>query len=81
MDSNLVYFVVRNESRVVDNQELHHQHHHHLDWFEIDPKTGELFTRVSHLDREIAEHVLVLVGVEDVNAAEPYRPQIATGIH
>lgn len=45
------------------------------DWFEIDPNNGKLFTK-SKIDREIAEIIYLIIGVEDLNAADFYKPQI-----
>jgi hypothetical protein len=38
-----------------------------------------IFTK-SKLDREFAEQINLVVGVEDLNAADGFRPQIQTSI-
>ena len=46
------------------------------DWFEID-KNGTIFTK-SLLDRELAEQITLVIGVEDTNASHEFKPQIRT---
>lgn len=80
-NANLVYFLPRNVSnriRAFDENNNAVNVELLADWFAIDPKSGDLLTH-SRLDRELAEHVYLTVDVEDLNADEHFRPQIATG--
>ncbi len=46
-------------------------------WFGIDENDGTVYIK-SSLDREVAQYVEITVFVEDLNATEPYKPQIAS---
>jgi hypothetical protein len=46
-------------------------------WFDIDPNNGTIYVR-SRLDRELVEQINIVIGVEDINAANEYKPQIIT---
>jgi hypothetical protein len=46
-------------------------------WFELDEVSGNVYVRTP-IDREIAEYVDIVVYVEDLNAHESFRPQIAS---
>jgi hypothetical protein len=48
------------------------------DWFDID-NNGTVFTK-SFLDREIAEQISLVIGVEDRNASKNFKPQITTSM-
>ena len=84
INSRLVYFLASNSSlaRAFDENNNRVDAKLVADWFSIDANSGDIFVAASnrrgHLDRELAEFVHLVVGVEDVNASEHFRPQIVT---
>lgn len=84
INSRLVYFLASNSSLMRAFDENNNRVNAKLvaDWFSIDVNSGDIFVASSnhrgHLDRELAEFVHLVVGVEDVNASEHFRPQIVT---
>ena len=48
------------------------------DWFTINPQDGRIFTSAL-LDRELVERLVLVLGVEDVNASDEFKPQFETG--
>ncbi len=47
------------------------------DWFDINSANGYLYTKTA-IDREIAETISLVIGVEDLNATSETSPQIST---
>jgi hypothetical protein len=82
-DPNLVYFLIKNNTDTSEKFEAFDEFQRSVDvdlvkeWFAIDPRNGTIFTS-SSIDHEIAEQVNLIVGVEDLNAADEFKPQIRT---
>lgn len=82
-DSNLFYFLIKNNSVVNEKFEAFDEFQRSVDvdlvkhWFSIDPRNGTIFTSAP-IDHEVAEQVNLIVGVEDLNAADEFKPQIRT---
>ncbi|CAF0900840.1 unnamed protein product [Brachionus calyciflorus] len=82
-NSKLNYFLIENDSKYEDQMMAFDGKHQKIDiklvkdWFEINPQNGSIYTK-ENIDREIAETVELVIGVEDLNAAENFKPQIIT---
>ena len=85
LNANIVFFLVKNNTSPYANAKFEAFDENLQpvnldlvnDWFDIDPFNGTLYTN-AQLDREVAEQITLVIGVEDLNATSQFKPQIKT---
>ncbi|RNA00245.1 cadherin-23 [Brachionus plicatilis] len=70
-DSKLRFFLTEGESGI---KMVSFDEKGKIDWIDIDPTNGSLIV-TGNIDREQVELIHLVIGVEDLNASEGFRPQ------